>query len=539
VIMQSLRIPERNSGIFITSFAFIIYLATLSRNYMGDGIQFAMAIESEDLTRILLPNHMLYPLLGLWFYRICQFIGWQEGALFPLQILSAIGGALSVGLMYRIGGLITGSTRIAWLVAVGFGVSHGTWLYSTDAEAVTVPLASALLLLYLLMSNSDGSRLSRPVLLGLFSSLSIITYQTGVFLIVVVIVGFLMDVKLNARVRFRQILIFLFVTGFLVASIYLLVAFFVFGITNWEGLLDWQFRMSQIGLWGKPSLRNFVQGGYAFLRALAGYKGLGPGVRTTMFLAETTRVQHVVFGIYYAIVLVIASLPLFIAVVIRRHILHLHRKNVAIIVTWGVLYGAFAIYWVSGDVQFWMPVLVSWWLLVGILLKMSTDPDIEFGRAPEKFRLQFHKITGLVIVVFLLCNLFSTILLNLDPRFNRSYQIAISVKEHTSSDDLIVTTGGDALFLNIPYFGERQTVSLYHQILFGNRDKDNAFDDVNQRILQVRLNGGHAYLVGVQPGQDVWWDSLQEIGLTKEDFSRFKTEHAWQVFGEDVLEIVP
>lgn len=45
-----------------------------------------------------------------------------------------------------------------------------------------------------------------------------------------------------------------------------------------------------------------------------------------------------------------------------------HLSRAGALTTWTVLYAAFAVYWVPGDLTFWIPVLVAWWLLVAQVL---------------------------------------------------------------------------------------------------------------------------------------------------------------------------
>jgi hypothetical protein len=553
---KPLRAISHHPGPFITGLAFLVYLSTLSRNYYGDGIQFAMLAEDGDLRSLLQPNHMLYPLLGRWFYRAWQLFGWHGGALLPLQVLSAVGGALSVGLIYGIARKITNSTTIALLIAFGFGISAGMWLFSTDAKSVTMPLALSLLLLYALLSDSHSSPWGSPITLGLLCILSIATYETGVFLVGVVIVGYLLKVDLSWTGRCREALIFLLITGFATACLYVSVAFFVFGITNWRGLVDWQSHMASLDLWGKPSLRSVPEGGYAFVRDIAGYPGLNVRVPFESWFSSATHVQQAIYVIYGIIVALVAIAPLAIAFK-QRQLIRDYRRVLAMIATWAVAYAAFAIYWVAGDYSFWVPVLVSWWLLIGILIAANTSVGGE-RNVTVTSRWTFFRIAKIVVIVIFVINLTITIVPNLTP--NRSYRIAMSVKEHTTPDDLIVTPGGGDLFLTIPYFAERRTVSIYHSILGlcdsskfnlcpiltysgpeGHRNnKRDVFNDVDRMIRDVQLRGGQVFLIGLQPGRDARWSSLsQETGLTKEDFNHFKTRYAWQVCGEDVREIIP
>jgi hypothetical protein len=466
------------------------------------------------------------------FSRVWQFVGWGENFLLPLQVFSALCGALSVGLVYYINHIVTRSFKIALLVSLGYAFSHAIWLYSTDIEVVTLFLLMNLVVLAYLFSLL--SQESRPalsfMLLGLLVGVSILVYQASVFMIPAVLIALFLanrqgDIWCG---RFKEMFLFVAGTVLLILPVYLLVAYFAYGIRDWYNLLAWQFHMSEYGLWGNLSAGNLVQGFYAFLRTLVGYPGLGVNDRTSQYLANVDWFHRFVFAIVYLIVMVFAGLPVLVAVIKRQLLRRLAPEFVAVISTWALLNGAFAIYWVPGDMQFWAPVVVSWWLLVGMVIKIVDDVKVLKWLSPIEILL-----AG--VVVLLVINALGVILPNRDIKRNHAYQIALSVQEQTSPRDLIVTSGGDRLFLYIPYFSGRRTISVFHQMLMEKGDKELVFTEIEKEVELVNARGDRAFLVGVQPGRTVWWDMLGT--LTPEDFERFETMPSWSVAGEMISEI--
>jgi hypothetical protein len=539
---QSLPAGLSNLGLVLAILALFIYLGTLSRQYQSDGVQFALVVENENPQELIEANHLLYPMVGMWFYQVWRFVGWQGGALIPLQVFSAIGGALSVGLVYGICSRITNSRPISALIALGFGISHGTWIYSTDSEVVTFSLIGPLLVLFILIKSSVSHdrfhSMVVAVTLGLLCSLSIISYQTNILLIPVIVVGFLLERASEWRSRLNATMLFLVVTASVTASIFLLFAYIEFGRTDFESFSRWVFHISQVSLWGNPSIGSLVTGGYGFLKSVAGFSGLSPGSRTSFFLAEASGIQPILWGCFYSIVLVAVLFPIFLAYRQRKH-LALRQREFFILATWGLFYGVFAVYWVPGDVQFWMPVLIVWWLLVGFLLtsvKVSAFADTRF---PFKSLERTTALLAAGVVLLFLINLFASILPNLSLSQNRAYQIAQSVEEHTLPQDLIITTGGDSLYLYIPYFGHRKTETVLQQLLYPGATKEGVFRSIAQKIAETNEVGGRVFLVGVYPGKDVWWDTLRDIGVTRKDFETFTTISAWSIQGEEVREVLP
>lgn len=540
IVPRGAKLLVGNAAVAISLIAFLVYAVTLSHDYMGDGIQFAMSIESGSLEQILRPNHMLYPLFGLWFHRLWQLLGWQQGALLPLQILSAIAGALSVGLFYSVVKHSVSAPRSALLVTVGFGSSHAIWLYSTDAEVVTIPLAFNLLILLLLLRTADALRWYVSFVIATLVVFSILIYQTSVFLVLMVMVAFAFTHQESKGRRLGHVVFFLGIVAFLLAFLYLFVGYVVLGFRTWQAFVEWQFELAQLGLWGELSLRNVGQGAYAMLRSVASFGGLGPSDRTSDYLASATTLKRVAFGLYYLLVFAAVAFPLGLLARCRK-VIRDHARTLAILSCWAFFYAVFATYWVPGDMQFWAPVLVSWWFLVGLLLAgESQGKQRANDSGASNLSLGGSKWLGpsiaIGVLALIVANLVGAILPNQQP--SQAYTIAESIAAHTSDSDLIITTGGDRLFLYVPYFADRRTVSLFHETLHGRGGKRAAFQRVQQAIDETMGRGGRAFLVGVQPGGNVWWDSLGAVGIIREDFMRFNTIPAWSIEGELILEVV-
>ncbi len=535
----------------VGAIAFILYTLTLSKQYFGDGIQFAIAIETNDLASILHPNHMLYTLIGLGFYRVWELFGWQNGALLPLQMLSALGGGLAVGLMYAIMTKLTESRKATLLTSFGFAVSVGIWRYSIDAESVTIPLAASLLLLYVLLSNRDSASMKSAVMMGTLCFVSIVTYGTGVLLALPILVGYFMDSNLTWRLRVRQASVFGLVAGSLSAAAFVFVAFTVAKVTSWTGLTSWYFQTSSYGFWGKPSPYSLVQGANGLVRALVAYPGITPTVSTPGWLADASTGHRILWAIVALFVSIVLVFPVAFAIRRRRQLWPEHHRTLAILATWGITYGVFALYWIPGDPSFWVPALVPWWLLVGISVSSNTAPARAVTTAKKKFEAGFA-LAVLAGVAVGCANLIFTIAPN--RRSDCAYQIAIAMKEHTDPEDLIITSGGGSLFLTIPYFGHRDTVSLLHEIIKVRTQesddssigparsdlqiKEKALVDIDGMARDTRKDGGRVFLAGVYPGLD-WRILAQSVGIQKEDFSHFESHYAWTTCGDEIREVLP
>ncbi len=535
------RGARSRAGLAVTALAFVLYLATLSRHYTGDSIEFAQAVEHGGLALLSEPHQLLNAPLGWAFCRLWQLAGWSGRALLPLQVFNALAGALAVGFVWAIGRSLTGNPRIALWAAGGFAFSCGTWLLSTDAEFATVPLAVSIAVLWLLLT-SGRERRRQPgfaISLGLLTGLASLVYLTNALLAPVVLAGVLLDTSLRRRERLSQSLWFLGSFVLTAVLVYLLVTAPTLGTAYGRIPTPWHGGAGR--LYGIPTWRNLPHGAYAFLRSLAGYPGLGLGARTGDFLTTAGRAPQFLFAAYYAIVL-LAVLALARRVLSRlRALTSSHRRELAALAVWALLHGAFAVWWLPGDLQFWLPVLAPWWLVTGLALatdgaaasrtEVGTEGRAESGGS----RLPVGAVA--FVGALLIVNGLGVVRPNLDLERNRAYQIAASVAEETTPDDLIITTGGDGLFQNIPYFAGRRTVPLLYRYRTDGGAATKVWEALEDEMSATIAAGGHVYFVGFHPGRDVRWDDLAAAGISPPHWSHLTLQPAWEANGETMLEI--
>lgn len=427
----------------VAAVAALLYLATLSRHYTGDSIEYALAIELGDAAYLLDPYHpLLHPLALLW-YRLWQALGWTGQALLPLQVLNALAGALSAGLLTAIAGHITGQRALSLLAGLGFAVSGGLWMLSVEAEFATLPLAAALLVLWALFAASP-SRSAKPsyaVGLALASALAFWSYASGALLALVTATAFLTDARLERALRRRQLLIY---GAALAAMVLPATALF---LARWsEG--DWPRALAYFfarGDYSRLALADLPHGVYGFLRSLALYPRLSLTGGTRGFLAQASGPGRAAFAAYYAAVLAIVCLPAFLVLQNGRRSGWPagRRRALAVLTVWSAAYAAFAIFWVPGDQSFWLPVLAAWWLLAALAL----------AAAPKR-----RWLVGLAAAVLALgiANAGFEVLPRRDLRTNLPYQVATDAARRTGAGDLFLTRPDDITGLYLAYFGGRE-----------------------------------------------------------------------------------
>jgi hypothetical protein len=155
---------------------FAAYAVTHSSVPTGDSLIDTLAVGRGQLTDLLVPHRPLIRPLAWVFFQGWLALGWQDGALLPLQVFSALGGAAAVGLVYAIGRRLGAASWPALLAALGFAVSAAAWSFATDAEPVMTPLALALAPIWGLLAAGQAPSRRAVALLGLAVGLAILVY---------------------------------------------------------------------------------------------------------------------------------------------------------------------------------------------------------------------------------------------------------------------------------------------------------------------------------------------------------------------------
>src|SRR4030095_8483530 len=107
----------------------ILFLPYRAVQYDPNGIEEAQFTENGQLFQ---KNHMLYRPVSYVVYSAAKSLGFRGNALDVLQAMSALFGAIGVGLCYLLCDFV-GNNRLAALIgAVWLGTSFTYWYFSTD-----------------------------------------------------------------------------------------------------------------------------------------------------------------------------------------------------------------------------------------------------------------------------------------------------------------------------------------------------------------------------------------------------------------------
>jgi hypothetical protein len=350
-------------GALLAAVALALYVATLSRHHSADSLIYAEQIDAGDWALLVDPRHLLTHPLGLLWIRLWRLAGWSGSTIVPLQVLNAVAGAACVAMVYALAARVCASLPIAGLVAAAFAVSGGTWLLSTEAEFVTVPLAVELWVLgrVLIVPAHDLGRVATALAVGAVIGIATLNYMTSAALLPVALLRAWRHADGDGSYRALGALSAGFAATLAIAVLAVTLADPRGGALLLAGL--------GVGGYGTVLGENIPRGIYAICRTLVLYPGLGMNDRTTAFVASATAWQRAMFATTYLTVAVVVCAPLWLAM--RRR---LRFDDDWVIALWVALHAVFAFWWVPSDISFWMQVTVGWWLLVAVLIARRMLP---------------------------------------------------------------------------------------------------------------------------------------------------------------------
>lgn len=153
---------DRPAGLLaflVGSAALALYAALPSLRHNFDGVACAIAVELGDFRHLVHGNHLAYGLVGFAFNNLLHAVGLAIPALWSLQIMDSLLGALSAALFARLLLRRGRPIGVACAAALGLAVSNSWWLRSIDAQVYL--LAQPFLILALEEVLSQRPRAAR------------------------------------------------------------------------------------------------------------------------------------------------------------------------------------------------------------------------------------------------------------------------------------------------------------------------------------------------------------------------------------------
>lgn len=509
----------------VTSLSLILFLCTLSNHFSGGSLEFASEIEGGNWKMLLQPQKLLIHPMGWLFYQTWRFFGWQGNSLLPSQILNAIFGAFAVGLMFHVTKRITDSLQAAYWIAFGSAVSCGIWVFSTEAEFVTPALVSMLLVilysLFVFQKKDTGTW--RFLGLGLFTGLSIMVYITNIFFLAAQAGTILYLFFRQRKIWIKDLLALLLGVFLVVVPVFTVLLHNFYDVNSFSDLQGFHLyggRGAGVGIvYGILSWKNIYYGAYAFLKTLTTFPGLGLDTSTQAFWSFSGSYDRTLFVLFTLARGIILFFVLFLVFLRRRNLFHTYSMVLIFLGIWTFQNIIFGFYWVPKDIQFWMPVIMAWWLVAGIAI-FSNQNKLVLSRGVTS--------VGLVLlpIVLFFTNGVGLIWPNHNIETNLAYQTAKIISNSTNATDKIITVEEDYY---IPFFSHRSTISIFREMVAPGATYQQVFQNLQKEIESALSDGGKVYLLEYPAPEDPIWDPLNKVGLQYEDQKFFITEDYKQV----------
>jgi hypothetical protein len=210
-----------NIGNLLALLAFLlpctVYLLTLSNDFAGDtdNLLTAGIIENPSSCDPKGISHLLWIPLGRLAYRLFSLIpGLHLRGLTTLEIVSALSGAVTALLFFRLMAFVTGNLAVSSVTTLFMAFSYMQWLVCTTPKIY--PLSGLFLVLsfHLLLKATGGDRKSVLALAGA-QALAFVSHITNIFFMIPVICGFFLEKRAVAD-KFKTSLFYL--AAFLIAA---------------------------------------------------------------------------------------------------------------------------------------------------------------------------------------------------------------------------------------------------------------------------------------------------------------------------------
>jgi hypothetical protein len=233
--------------------------------YDPNGLAEAFAIESGKLIH---KNHILYGVVGYLAYSAQPF-GYAGKVITVLQKINAICGALGAGFAYVAYKRVT-DNRLAAIAGTAFlASSFAYWLFSTDAAYITLAAMFATASMAVLLSMS--SRVS-PILAGVLTTLSILTWQASIFLIPgLCVLSLQAGTDVSKEIRRKNTVLYAATACIISGLTYTVIAFAQNRSMGGLSLVRWFTSYGESGtlpMWGKWEPERILIAGRSALRSI-------------------------------------------------------------------------------------------------------------------------------------------------------------------------------------------------------------------------------------------------------------------------------
>ena len=457
----------------------LLYWNTRTSANTFDAVSYANQIahlypRTGDLHWLFHPHHLLFNALGYVLWRLASALGYRGGSLIVLQSLNAVLGALGVVVYYfTLRRLLQRSHALPFLIALGLALSFGYWICATDGR-VNLPSVFLMLAAFSVLTRMMAApRLSLAALTGTLAGGAVLFHESAGLFVVVGLVGAWLP-GADWQQRRQSTCVYLGAWAVTAALPYLVVGVFVLHLHSLAAFHAWSAEYTELGWWWDfRILHNLGSDGYAFRHA--GF--VEPGSRAGALTQSLYWVS--LAGWLAAGTVILMSLP---------QLWRSPSRTLALVLAlWILVYAAFFTVWSPGYFVFWVPVLVPASTLLALTLAHY--------RA-RRGGVLVNWLLGGWIAVYALLNLQVSILPHLAPSSDPFRRIAADVRAHTQIGDVVLVAGagdGGPCEVALPYFADRDVISLHGLLTKKRDDKAAALGQAQQEIATALASGHSVY----------------------------------------------
>ncbi len=487
--------------------ALVLYASTQTRANTFDAVSYANQFgrlfpRTHDLHWLFHPHHLLFNATGYLLWQLVKAFGYVGGALPVLQSLNSVLGAAGIAVFYvTLRRLLQRSRWLPALVSIGLAVSFGYWICATDGRVNMPSLFLMLCAFSVLCRVMQTPQVRLAALVGALSGAAVLFHESAGLFVVVAGAGVWLaeddPLLLPAAMKIRRRQMLQAFGGAWAASTllpYLLVGVLGLHLHTVFAFRHWMSSYSELGWWWDfHVLHNLRLDLYAFRHAAFVEP---PGKQGTFHLNH--KVPFALSRLYFATLLgwlaavyaFFAALPL----LWRSH----NRRTMSVCLIWIAVYTAFFTVWSPGYFVFWVPVLVP----TGVMLALA----LAHYRA-RRGGLAANWLVGSWIVLYAVLNAQASILPHLTVGSDPFRRMAADFRSHTHSGDIALVAGagdGGPLEVTLPYFADRDVVSLHTLLTRRRDDRALAFADARAQMDSALAEGHTVYALDEAiPGHNI------------------------------------
>lgn len=455
-----------------------LYLATLSNNYSSDAMAFVtMATEGPAGSSIFVQaEHLFYPAVPWLWYKTWGLLGYSDGALRPLQALNSVAGAtgvtlfsLSLSLMLRDK---PARPLLSVLGALTLGASYSYWFHSTEAEDQIISISFVIASLLVVVMSKSRPNLRGGAALVVTASLAALFHATAVLTLPALLVGLQ---------GWRRRIGFLVGVGLILLVSYLAVGAAALGFRSAADFWQWASSAPAKGVWGRVRPDNLAEAARTLGTSVL-YSGNFPNLVGT---PQDSPISPLV-----TVATIVGAIT-----VVGYGVYRWRRTGwcFPVALAWLAAVTAFNLYWAPADIQFWIAAVAA-------IIMLSTMAWADLVESRRAWRSPLLGLAATAVAVVFAGNLFGAMSPRNDLSKNEGYATAVCLRDKTGASDLIVTPGWDWASSYLPYFAQREVVSLVDAYLMEARGSRERLDALLQkRQSEVRDRGGKFLAVRLFP----------------------------------------